>query len=112
MEKYITTQEDLQIIEQKLKDYDSLQSLMEIITSIYEELIEKIETKAKKRPKHGKLELSLNSDLSSEENADEYTELEKILQKHESEIRNHIRIEQQLKLFAENIQQKCEDSEK
>ena len=42
----------------------------------------------------------------------EVSEYEQQLQKLESEVRNHIRIEQQLKLYFENAQQKLEDVEK
>ncbi|KAL4511976.1 hypothetical protein ABPG72_012821 [Tetrahymena utriculariae] len=41
----------------------------------------------------------------------EYEGLEKMLQKNESDIRRHIRIEQQLKLYSESQQQKIDESE-
>ncbi|EGR26976.1 hypothetical protein IMG5_203750 [Ichthyophthirius multifiliis] len=41
----------------------------------------------------------------------DYENLEKVLQKHESDIRNRIRTEQQLKLFIESLQQKIEECE-
>ena len=45
-------------------------------------------------------------------NTEEYQNLEKLVQKYEAEIRNHIRIEQQLKIYTESIQEKFDDKEK
>ena len=46
-----------------------------------------------------------------EQHSEEYEKLEKVLQKYEAEVRKHIRMEQQLKLYAESIQQKLDESE-
>jgi len=40
------------------------------------------------------------------------SEYEQMLQKYEAEVRNHIKIEQQLKLHIECVQDKLEDQEK
>lgn len=50
-----------------------------------------------------------SSVLSGEEAPSEY---ESMLQKYEAEVRNHIKIEQQLKLHIECVQDKLEDQEK
>lgn len=47
--------------------------------------------------------------LSTDEAPSEY---ESMLQKYEAEVRNHIKIEQQLKLHIECVQDKLEDQEK
>ena len=52
-----------------------------------------------------------NSRLDSEGN-DPMLEYERMVQKLEADVRNHIRIEQQLKLHIETIQSKLEDYEK
>lgn len=41
-----------------------------------------------------------------------YGNLEKLLQKYEAEIRNHIRIEQHLKIYTESLQEKFDEKEK
>jgi len=94
-EKFLITKEDLASLEKKLNDYENLLELVEIMNNVFSSLTEKVDEK-----------LSVNSEAGN------YDELEKTLQKHENEIRNHIRIEQQLKLYADSIQAKLEDSEK
>ena len=51
---------------------------------------------------------------SAEESArgDLQTQYEQQLQKHEAEVRNHIKVEQQLKLHIECVQDKLDDTEK
>lgn len=41
---------------------------------------------------------------SAEKVGGEYSNLEKLVQKHEAEIRNHIRTEQQLRLYIDNLE--------
>ena len=41
-----------------------------------------------------------------------YMNLEKQVQKYEAEIRNHVRIEQQLRLYAENLENQNQEFEK
>jgi hypothetical protein len=93
-QKFIKNDKDLQDLEEKLNDYDNLTTLIKIINEVFTSLTEKVNVVA---------------DKDSNEN---YDELEKIVQKYEGEIRNHIQIEQQLKLYAESLQAKVEESEK
>ncbi|KAL4480148.1 hypothetical protein ABPG74_020664 [Tetrahymena malaccensis] len=102
MEKFIKTKDDLQAIESKLNDYDNLNSLLDIIKSIFSHLTAKIDEQLPKDKTQQK---------ATNENNEDYDQLEKILQKHEAEIRTHIRLEQQLKLYAENLQSKLDESE-
>ena len=73
-EKFFVTQEDLAILESKLNDYDNLLELTVILKDIFGCLIEKVDEKL--------------SAIGHEN----YDELEKTVQKHEGEIRNHIRV--------------------
>jgi DNA repair ATPase RecN len=41
-----------------------------------------------------------------------YANLEKLMQKYEAEIRDHIRVEQQLKIYVENLQEAWSEKEK
>lgn len=93
-EKFIKTKDDLKTLEQKLSDYENIMGLIDIIKNVFSDLTSKIDEKISS---------------AGEEN---YTQLEKIVQKYEGEIRNHIRVEQQLKLYAESLQSKLEDAEK
>lgn len=105
-EKYISTKDDLQEIESKLNDYDTLLGLVDIIKNVFNHLTEKIEkTLAKDNNNNSTQEIKQSQN-------EEYDQLEKIVQKHEAEIRTHIRLEQQLKLYAESLQAKLDDSEK
>jgi len=77
-EEFIKTNEDLKKVENKLHDYEDNIALIKIISDVFNSLKEKIE---------GKLGDSKGMD------SDKYTELERILQKHEAEIREHISVE-------------------
>lgn len=48
LEKFIKTKDDLNEIENKLKDYESLTALMDIIKNIFDHLTEKIDLHIKK----------------------------------------------------------------
>ena len=107
-QKFIKTDNDLQELEEKLNDYDNLTTLVKIISDVFSSLTEKVDK------------------LASKEDNENYDELEKIVQKYEAEIRTHvilskcyfiltflqIQVEQQLKLYAESLQSKVDDSEK
>jgi len=93
-QKFIKTDNDLQELEEKLNDYDNLTTLVKIISEVFSSLTEKMDK------------------LVSREDNENYDELEKIVQKYEAEIRTHIQVEQQLKLYAESLQSKVDDSEK
>eukprot|EP01017_Pseudomicrothorax_dubius_P044746 TRINITY_DN7605_c0_g1_i6.p1 TRINITY_DN7605_c0_g1~~TRINITY_DN7605_c0_g1_i6.p1 ORF type:complete len:376 (+),score=90.38 TRINITY_DN7605_c0_g1_i6:35-1162(+) len=99
LENYITTQDDLKAIEGKLMDYDNLLALVEMINVIFDEIVSRIDRKAAPRE---------NCDTEG----GHYDQLEKVVQKYEGEIRNHIRVEQQLKLFSESLQTKLDESER
>lgn len=58
--------------------------------------------------------MSDTESIKSSQNVEETprTGYEKMLQKYEAEVRNHIKIEQQLKLHIECIQDKLDENEK
>ncbi|CAD8080520.1 unnamed protein product [Paramecium sonneborni] len=107
LEKYIETKNDLNEIEKELKDYDNLQQLVNIIKVVFTNLILKIDKKVQKLEQN----VDPNVSLKSNRGEDEYEKLEQTVIKYEGEIRNHIRLEQQLKLYAESIQNKLDESE-
>ena len=74
-EKFLLTKEDLAALEKKLNDYENLLELVDIMNNVFQSLTEKIDEK-----------------LEANNEAGNYDELEKMLQKHENEIRNHIRV--------------------
>ncbi|CAD8084960.1 unnamed protein product [Paramecium primaurelia] len=108
LEGYLEGQNDLKMIENQLKDYDTLAGLVKIIGNVFKTLMKKIDKKMTQL----KLNLNDNSSQRSYQPEEEYEKLEQIIQKHEAEIRGHISIEQQLKLYNESLQQKIEDMEK
>ncbi|CAD8056025.1 unnamed protein product [Paramecium sonneborni] len=58
-----------------------------------------------------KLHIFILLELVSQNKSLEYDELEKAVQKAEAEIRSHVRLEQQMKLYADNLQEKIEQLE-
>ncbi|CAD8059018.1 unnamed protein product [Paramecium sonneborni] len=58
-----------------------------------------------------KLHIFTLLELVSQSKNLEYDELEKAVQKAEAEIRFHIRLEQQMRLYADNLQEKIEQLE-
>ncbi|CAD8161182.1 unnamed protein product [Paramecium pentaurelia] len=107
LEKYIETKNDLNEIEKELKDYENLKQLVNIIKVVFTNLIIKIDKKVQKLEKDVDPNVSIRSIRCEEE----YEKLEQTVIKYEGEIRNHIRLEQQLKLYAESIQNKLDESE-
>ncbi|CAD8207386.1 unnamed protein product [Paramecium pentaurelia] len=108
LEGYLEGQNDLKMIEHQLKDYDTLAGLVKIIGNVFKTLMKKVDKKITQL----KLNVNDNSSYRSYHPEEEYEKLEQIIQKHEAEIRGHISIEQQLKLYSETLQQKIEDMEK
>ncbi|CAD8118185.1 unnamed protein product [Paramecium sonneborni] len=109
LEGYLEGQNDLKMIENQLKDYDTLVGLVKIIGNVFKTLMKKVEKKM------NQLKMNINDNNSSYRSyhaEEEYEKLEQIIQKYEAEIRGHISIEQQLKLYNESLQQKIEDMEK
>lgn len=80
-EKFIKTPDELAALENKLNDYHNLIELVEITKDVFTSLTLTIDEK-----------LSCQGD-------ENYEELEKVVQKHEGEIRNHIRVAR----FAVNV---------
>ncbi|CAD8188636.1 unnamed protein product [Paramecium octaurelia] len=108
LESYLEGQSDLKLIENQLKDYDTLPGLVKIIGSVFKTLMKKVEKKMTLL----KLNLNDNSSQQSYHPEEEYEKLEQIIQKYEAEIRGHFSIEQQLKLYNDSLLQKIEDLEK
>lgn len=61
---------------------------------------------SKKKPKENGQPSETESNVSADEPPSDY---EQMLQKYEAEVRNHIKIEQQLKLHIECVQDKLEE---
>lgn len=96
---------------------DSLEEYLDGLYEMLKVLISKIDNK----PEHKLLnKVSLEKNLSSlktSENKKElpsnqnYENLEKVLQKYEAEIRDHIRIEQQLKIYSDGLEEKLTEKD-
>ena len=104
IEKLLTSQDEIDLIESKLHDYESLSELMDIILDIWSifsaSVAQKLAEKVAQKPKDEDFDVFSN---------EEYRKLEEILQKHESQIRDHIAVEQQLRLCAETFQSKIDE---
>jgi len=82
----------------------SIEILMNLKVEEYLEL-----KKKQKREKNLEQERSQDSARISTEPPQDY---EEVIQKFEGDVRKHIRIEQQMKIHSDNLQQKLEDTEK
>ena len=73
-------------------------------------IVKKLDKKRIKKHSHSSQELD-NEKENQLSNAS-YNNLEKLLQKYEGEIREHIRIEQQLKIYSESLEEKIDGFQK
>lgn len=107
--------EKLDNYEKRVKRADSLLHILEVIHGMFKDLMKKIDDSlnlaVKEDIEQGNTDLD-ESQVRSEIGEENYQNLEKVLQKYEAEIRNHIRIEQQLKIYTESLQEKFDDKEK
>lgn len=102
--------ERLDSYENKVMTAESLLQIIEVIFSMFKDLMN---VASKENELVGSLLDSRNQFKTEDgEVGDEnYKNLEKVLQKYEAEIRNHIRIEQQLKIYTEGLQEKMEEKQ-
>ncbi|CAD8117624.1 unnamed protein product [Paramecium sonneborni] len=88
LEGYLEGQNDLKMIENQLKDYDTLVGLVKIIGNVFKTLMKKVDKKMNQL----KMNINDNSSYRSHHPEEEYEKLEQIIQKHEAEIRGHISV--------------------
>jgi hypothetical protein len=81
LENFIRSPEDLKEIEGKLCDYENLIQLVDMMKSIFDEIVRRVDVT-------GSMKISKEEPAQKEN----YQLLEKVAQKHEGEIRNHIRV--------------------
>lgn len=91
---------------------DSLEEYLDGLYEMLKVLVSRIENEPKNR---SSIKVSLDKNMSSLKTLEKqnenfsnenYENLEKILQKYEAEIREHIRIEQQLKIYSDGLEEK------
>lgn len=100
LEKIVTNQDEIVLIEGKLHDYETINELTDILLDVWSFFSVKLTERLDSTPQASEISLQ------------EYKKLEESLQKHEGQIRNHIAVEQQLRLCAETFQNKVEELEK
>jgi DNA repair ATPase RecN len=100
--------------EKRVMKGESLLQILEVIFDMFMELMRHIDSKVSLQ-KHCSTsnllkapEKEIEDSMSPEER---YSNLEKLLQKYEAQIRDHIRVEQQLKIYVENMQEGFTDKE-
>jgi len=99
----------LHILRERTTSIDTLdEEFQENLAELTPDAIEDYETVSLFRVMYNKVNIILEM-LHSSENNNVY---EQMVQKLEAEVRNHIRIEQQLKLHIETVQEKSEEFEK
>lgn len=93
------------------------ESLLQILEVIYDMFIDLMKHLDKNIPICARkpsfslpsgIEKDIEDSMSPE---DRYSSLEKLLQKYEAQIRDHIRVEQQLKIYVESLQETYNDKE-
>lgn len=98
LEKFINSETEIEEVEKKLYDYANLNELMEIIKNIFNDLTDRVNKALKTYNMfftYKKILFSkdlFKTDETENICPEDYTKLEKILQKHEGEIRNHISV--------------------
>jgi DNA repair ATPase RecN len=87
---------------------ESLLQILEVIFDMFQELMKHVDAKLKSQRQTSASNLLLVPSRETEDSLspeERYTNLEKLLQKYEAQIRDHIRVEQQLKIYVENLQE-------
>ncbi|CAD8149416.1 unnamed protein product [Paramecium pentaurelia] len=100
LEQNIRSEEELQLIQNQLQDYENLFQLAETMKSIFC----KLKTKFQATNNYQKF-------FRCESKPENYQKLEQAIQKQEQEIRIHIRTQHEMKIYIDTIQQQLEESE-
>lgn len=117
-EQYQIPADRLDVYEKRVFTGETILQILEVIFDMFKELQEAIPRYFKSRYHDKKLDPSSLNNLGGKQQSTsdwvsaEYQNLEKVLQKYEAEIREHVRIEQQLKIFVETLQEKVSEKEK
>lgn len=93
---------------------ESLLQILEVIFDMFQDLMKHIDAKlqAQKQASSSNLLLVPSREIEDSISPEErYANLEKLLQKYEAQIRDHIRVEQQLKIYVENLQESFNEKE-
>lgn len=93
---------------------DSLLQILEVIFNMFNDLMKTLDSRdlgAPSKPPKEMSKLAANHP-PKDKTEDSYLNLEKVLQKYEADIRNHIRVEQQLKIYTDSIQEAFDEKEK
>ena len=105
-ERHKVPSSKLDDFERRVMRGESLLQVLQVIYDMFVELMTHIEAREEKPAR-------IRTELEDSQTADEkYSSLEKLLQKYEKQIREHIRVEQQLKIYAENMQEGAAEKEK
>ena len=104
-----------------LEEYlDGLYEMLKVMVEAMDKKLKNNKAKPKEKPistKHvesnGNLQMTNESTLQNNKVLSDpnYENLEKVLQKYEAEIREHIRIEQQLKIYSDGLEEKISEKE-
>jgi hypothetical protein len=97
---------------------NTLEEIIKAISDLTEVLVSKIKANVPKEPlriQQDAIDLETpmqkSRDSLTSHSQSNYDSLEKLLQKYEAEIRDHIRIEQQLKIYSESLEEKITEFE-
>ena len=103
---------DFKVFKKLQQIFEKSNTLVEVIKTV-KEMSQIAIKKITKTKKEAKIEFSKFSNKENEENEqtgnENYENLEKVLQKYEAEIREHIRIEQQLKIYSNGLELSVQD---
>lgn len=100
---------DFDKIEDLFQESATLEETLKNINIMAKKLVKQIEKTKKQDKVSPSLENVSSLSKSKGENESNYKNLEKMLQKYEAEIREHIRVEQQLKIYSESLEEKIDD---
>ena len=100
---------DFDKIEDLFQDSATLEETLKNINVMARKLVKQIEKTQKKDKQALSIDNASSLSKGKAESDSNYQNLEKMLQKYEAEIREHIRVEQQLKIYSESLEEKVDD---
>lgn len=104
----------MKLIESKIHETSNLEdclTIIEYMSTITLNFFNKQPTFNKSKSKINKKSESKQENSRSLLASDDYQDLEKLLQKYEAELREHVKIEQQMKIYSDSLEEKISEFE-
>lgn len=113
-EKHKVPSSRLDEYEKRVMKGESLLQILEVIYDMFLELMKHLDRRPSPQMPASTVNhfQTIEKELEDSQSPEErYSNLEKLLQKYEAQIRDHIRVEQQLKIYVESLQESFAEKE-